>query len=128
MSLTIFLSSDAPMLVNLSNHPSGFWSEEQLAAARQFGDIVDVPFPNIDPSSSSSTVHSIADKAAGDITAMAEDIVVHVMGEMTFTYAVVSRLKALGIHCIASTTERKTTFNPDGTKVSEFQFVKFREY
>lgn len=116
------------MLVNLSNHPSGFWSEEQLAAARLFGDIVDVPFPNIDPSSSSATVHSIADKAVGDITAMAEDIVVHVMGEMTFTYAVVSRLKALGIRCVASTTERKTTYSSDGTKLSEFSFVKFREY
>ena len=116
------------MLVNLSNHPSGFWSEEQLAAARQFGDIVDVPFPNIDPSSSSATVHSIADKAADDITAMAEDIVVHVMGEMTFTFMVVTRLKEMGIKCIASTTERKTTYNDDGTKLSEFSFVKFREY
>ena len=116
------------MFVNLSNHPSGFWSEEQLAAARQFGDIVDLQFPNIDPSLSSAAVSSIADKTVDTIMALGKDVVVHVMGEMTFTYAVVSRLKALGIRCVASTTERETTYNSNGTKLSEFSFVKFREY
>lgn len=50
------------------------------------------------------------------------------MGEMTFTYLVVTRLKELGIKCIASTTERKTSYSEDGTKMSEFLFVMFREY
>lgn len=116
------------MFINLSNHPSEGWSEEQLTAAQQYGEIVDVHFPNIEPSFTTSMVNSLADVTIETITALGKDIVVHVMGEMTFTYAVVSRLKALGITCLASTTERNTITTPDGKKISEFKFVKFREY
>lgn len=114
--------------INLTNHPSEGWSEEQLAAAHQFGEIVDIHFPNIEPSFTSSVVNSLADTTVDSITALGKDITVHIMGEMTFTYAVVSRLKALGITCLASTTERNTIIAPDGKKISEFKFVQFREY
>ena len=46
---------------------------------------------------------------------------------MTFTFDLVSMLKAEGITCIASTTERIADVN-DNTKISEFHFVRFREY
>lgn len=116
------------MFVNLTNHPSEGWSEEQLAAAHEYGEIVDIHFPNIEPSFTSSMVNSLADVTVDTITAMGKDIVVHVMGEMTYTYAVVSRLKSLGITCLASTTERNIITMPDGKKLSEFRFVQFREY
>lgn len=115
------------MFINLSNHPSEGWSEEQLAAAQQYGEIVDIHFPNIEPAFTSSMVSSLADITVDTIIALGKDIVVHIMGEMTFTYAVVSRLKALGIKCLASTTERIVT-EQDGKKISEFRFVQFREY
>lgn len=116
------------MFVNLSNHPSGGWSEEQLSAAKEYGEIVDIHFPNIEPSFTSTMVNSLADDIIKTITSIGKDFVVHIMGEMTFTYAVVSRLKTLGITCLASTTERNTVITPDGKKVSEFKFVQFREY
>ena len=114
--------------INLSNHPSEGWSEEQLAAAQKYGEVVDIHFPNIEPTFTTSMVNSLAEITVDTITALGKDIVVHIMGEMTFTYAVVSRLKSLGITCLASTTERNTIIAPDGKKISEFKFVKFREY
>ena len=56
------------------------------------------------------------------------ETVVHVMGEMTFTYNMVNALKNVGITCLASTTERLVTMTSDGKKVSDFKFVQFREY
>lgn len=114
--------------INLSNHPSEGWSEEQLAAAQKYGEIVDIHFPNIEPSFTTSMVNSLAGITVDTIIALGKDITVHIMGEMTFTYAVVSRLKALGITCLASTTERNTITTPDGKKISEFKFVQLREY
>ncbi len=35
--------------INLSNHPSATWSEEQLSAASKYGKIIDINFPNITP-------------------------------------------------------------------------------
>ena len=116
------------MLVNLSNHPSGFWSEEQLAAARQFGDIVDLQFPTIDPSLSSAAVSSIADKTVDTIMALGKDVVVHVMGEMTFTVALLKRLQSHNITCVASTTKRIVHEMPNGDKTVKFQFNQFRRY
>jgi hypothetical protein len=52
---------------------------------------------------------------------------VHIMGEMTFTFALVNLLKEVGIKCIASTTKRNVE-EIDGKHVSTFQFVQFREY
>lgn len=114
--------------INLSNHPSEGWSKEQLAAAQKYGEVVDIHFPNIEPTFSTSMVNSLAEITVDTITALGKDIVVHIMGEMTFTYAVISRLKSMGITCLASTTERNTIIAPDGKKISEFKFVQFREY
>lgn len=49
------------------------------------------------------------------------------MGEMNFTYALVSKLKAHNIRCVASTTKRETV-EENGVKISKFNFVRFREY
>ncbi len=37
-------------------------------------------------------------------------------------------LEKLGILCVASTTERIVTDNPDGSKTTVFMFVQFRPY
>ena len=117
--------------INYSNHPSSAWLKDQLAAAKVYGEIVDLNFPNINPNFTSAMINCLADEAVNAITSYGEDIIVHIMGEMTFTYAVVSRLKALGIKCVASTTKHdpgKTIITPDGKKISEFYFIQFREY
>jgi len=84
----------------------------------------------VDGQSSEEEISQLADSYVAKIISMGkpEEITVHIMGEMTFTFTVVTRLKELGIRCVASTTERKTSYNADGTKLSEFSFVRFREY
>lgn len=117
------------ILLNLSNHPSPLWEKKQIDEARKYGDIEDMPFPSIHPEVSASEIHAIAEEYADKILEKAEQahLTVHIMGEMTFTFDLVSMLKAEGITCIASTTERIADVN-DNTKISEFHFVRFREY
>lgn len=118
-----------PMFINLSNHPSSGWSKEQQQAARSLGDIVDLQFPPVDPEMTTDQVKEKADELVAAILEYGEPatLTVHIMGEMTLTYSVVSALCRLGVRCVASTTERIVT-EVDGKKVSEFHFVQFREY
>ena len=117
------------MFINLTNHPSERWSDEQLNAARQYGEIVDLSFPIIEPNFTKEDVMFLVKESIETILGLMEDdTVVHVMGEMTFTHNLVNALKEKGIICLASTTERNTIMTPDGKKISEFKFVQFREY
>ena len=119
------------MFINLSNHPSANWSAEQKTAAEQlYGEIIDLPFPQVDPHGDENYIVLLADEYCLKVKSVSkgQPTVVHLMGEMTFTYAIVSRLKTKGITCVASTTERMIKMMPDGKKVSEFKFVQFREY
>ena len=56
------------------------------------------------------------------------EVTVHVMGEMTLTYNIVSLFKSRGIRCVASTSERIVKENSNGEKISLFHFVAFRDY
>lgn len=120
-----------PLFINLSNHPSFDWDEKQLAAAREYGVVVDVPFPAVPAEATTEELEAIAQdllEQVGVITKKNTDSTIHVMGEMNLTYILVGRLQHLGYRCVASTTVRNTVDNPDGTKTSKFQFVQFREY
>lgn len=116
--------------INLSNHPSSLWDQKQREAAAHYGEIVDLSFPLVSPESSHEEIEQLAEQYASEIAGQGSDadLTVHVMGEMTLTYAIVSRLKSRGIRCVASTTERHVAMNEEGTKLSEFSFVGFREY
>ena len=117
------------MFINLSNHPSDKWSEEQINAARSYGEIVDMAFPVIEPILTKEDILRLVKVFTKMIVDNRDGkTVVHVMGEMTFTHNLVNALKELGITCLASTTERNTFMTPDGKKISEFKFVQFREY
>ena len=117
------------LFINLSNHHSAMWSEEQRSAARGYGEIVDMPFPNVPPSDTKAQVETLATKQVDEILKSAQDAVptVHVMGEMSLTFRIVQKLKAQGIRCVCSTTQRIVT-ERDGQKVTEFHFEHFREY
>lgn len=122
--------SSKQVLINFSNHPSAQWSEAQLSAAQAYGEVIDLPFPQVNPNMSEKELQALSSQYVDKILTMAEggSITVHVMGEMTFTFLVVTRLKELGIQCVSSTTERNTFMTDDGKKVSEFKFVRFRVY
>lgn len=116
------------MLVNFTNHPFSGWKEsQQNTAIQQYGKVVDVPFPHINPSADELDIKQGARQALEEIIALQPDAV-HIMGEMNFTFQMVFFLMKEGIPCIASTTERIVKDLPDGTQISEFNFVKFRPY
>lgn len=117
-------------LINFSNHPSDCWREEQLKAAQLYGEIIDIPFPAISPSSSDDEIKDLADRYVEQIMSYEKigKISVHIMGEMTFSYMVISQLKGMGIECLASTSDRNAEEIDDGRKISDFHFVRFRSY
>lgn len=119
------------MLLNLSNHPSANWSAEQKDTAEKlYGEIIDLPFPVVDPAGDEEYIAYLAEDYCRQVLEMSEDrdVTVHLMGEMTLTFALVQQLQTDGITCVASTTERETNETPDGHKESFFKFIQFRKY
>jgi len=119
------------MLINLSNHPSSGWSVEQTNKAKElYGNLVDVPFPEVDPVGNEQYIHELTDEYLSRIISIQSNSpkVVHVMGELTFCYALIKKLKMQGIKCIASTTVRDVVVGADGKITKAFKFVQFREY
>ena len=113
------------MFLNLSNHPSASWSEPQLAACG--GKVVDLAFPQVAPDGDEAYIEQLANDYYNKINAMSNIEAVHIMGEMTFCYKLITKLKAHNIRCVASTTKRETV-EENGVKISKFNFVRFREY
>jgi hypothetical protein len=131
---------------------------QKQTANRLFGEIRDVPFPAIDPQADLNSIIAVAQDYVQKCQALiqrpatndqrqttstqrprsaflffngsgAEQAnAIHVMGEMTFVYQFVKLAAAAGLRCVASTTERISVDNADGSKTSEFRFVRFRDY
>ena len=126
------------MLINVSNHPSNAWPEEERNAAKaQFGGFVDYPFPPVDPKASTEEVSHLASRCLDDILVLLQSYkkdlhnAVLCQGEFSLTYILTALLQQAGISVLAATTERNTTETYiDGIvkKESIFRFVQFREY
>jgi predicted methyltransferase len=119
------------MLINLTNHPWEYWEEKQKQLAlHQFGSVMDMEFPAIDPEASEAMIVKIAEEYLQKIQALRNSyasVVVHIMGEMTFCFTLINMLKKHDIPCVASTTRRIVRMD-NQTKVAEFRFVRFRYY
>ena len=119
------------MFINLSNHPVSGWMQEQIETAREYGDIIDLPFPVISPFADSEEIDRLVDDYYHQVMTFGEPTVM-LMGEFVFTYRLTQKLKTAGLRVVASCTERHTEEKPqsDGTikKVSAYRFVRFREY
>ncbi len=123
------------MLINLSNHPSAKWdSRQKQSAVEQYGVVIDLPFPDVDPTAGESYIVALAEKIVEQCIDILKDNLseqnnaVHIMGEMTLTYAVVTELQKYNIKRVASTNRREVMETPDGIKNSIFKFCRFREY
>jgi len=121
------------LLINLSNHSLSSWGKKQTEeAVRQFGSITDIPFPSVDSETGQEEIAKLAKEYLEECLSLLsrhreESNAVHLMGELTFTHNLVKLLKRKGVKCVASTSERVTEVNGN-KKVSEFNFVRFREY
>lgn len=122
------------MLINLSNHPSSEWSENQKQTAISlYHSIIDISFPQINPEGDEIYINNLADEFLQKILTIKnnnphEALIVHLMGELTFCFALLKKLQQHNIPCVASTTKRIVEITPDNKKISKFEFVKFRHY
>jgi hypothetical protein len=123
------------MLINLTNHPVETWGEEQLeAASQEFGKVMDLPFPFIDPTAGSTEIADIARQWHQKILSLLQEApvketnAVHVMGELSFCFALVSALVKSGIRCIVSTSQRVSETLGDNSRKQSFTFERFRNY
>lgn len=119
------------IFINHTNHPSERWSAEQSSAAKAYGEILDMPFPAINPSATTEEVGEFVEENLERILEH-EPAAVLCQGEFNYTFALVERLKNFGVKVLAATTERVAVNEilPDGSgrQVSTFRFVQFREY
>ncbi len=130
-AIKAYVPGTPPLLVNLSNHPYKDWSEDQKKAAEKYGEVQDMAFPEIDPAMKIDKIKKeIAAAQIDEIKNMCKErrVTVHIMGEMSYTFYVVSQLKAFGIRCICSTSERDTEDLGGGEKKVTFRFKRFRDY
>lgn len=116
------------MFLNLSNHKSNLWASNQLDAALTHSPIiVDIPFPNVPPEADEQYLDQLAEETAKLVITMKPQIV-HLMGELTLCFRLVTILKATNIPVVASTTERDVVMEDDDVKRVRFRFVRFRSY
>ena len=126
------------MLINFTNHPSDKWTDDQKnSAIEMYGQVKDLPFPEVPTGAEAREVIAMADEIIDKILTMkvripeAESFAVMAQGEFTLTYAVVSRLKGMGITVISAVSERVVTEwveNGEVRKTAVFRFAGFREY
>ena len=130
-AIKAYVPGTPPLFVNLSNHPYKDWSEDQKKAAEKYGEVQDMALPEIDPAMKIDKIKKeIAAAQIDEIKNMCKErrVTVHIMGEMSYTFYVVSQLKAFGIRCICSTSERDTEDLGGGEKKVTFRFKRFRDY
>ena len=119
------------IFLNHTNHPSDKWNSEQVSAAKIFGEIVDLPFPNIPPQFDSDDIKKIVAENLQEILKISPAAVL-CQGEFNYTFEMVTELKKNNIPVFAATSERivSTLTDEDGSikRISTFRFVRFRNY
>ena len=118
------------MFINFTNHASSMWSDYQIQEAAKYGEIVDIPFPAVEPDWSKELIQATADKYIERIVSKKPDCVL-CQGEFCLSFAVIKGLKARGLKVVAACSKRdveEVSTNKDTKKISRFVFVQFREY
>ena len=119
------------MFINHTNHASAKWSTPQEEAARAWGAIEDLPFPDIGADWDEERVARLAEENAAKILAKKPDAVL-CQGEFTYVHRLVNLLLAAGVTVLAATSRREVREEraEDGSmqKISRFVFTRFREY
>lgn len=114
------------IFINFTNHRSEFWCKKQIDEAEKYGVIIDIPFPDVDPFWSEQEIQKSGEKYYNEIMAYAPAAVL-CQGEFTLALNVIKRLQKSGVTVVAACSRRSVS-EAAGTKVSVFEFVRFREY
>lgn len=114
------------MFINFTNHPSNQWSLDQIEAAEAYGEIVDIPFPQVDPMASEREIELLAAECVAEIV-QHQPCAVLCQGEFTLCYSIVNRLKTNGILVLSACSERMVETAENGRFV-RFEFKQFRQY
>jgi len=119
------------VFINFSNHPSANWSKEQVTEALKYGEIIDIPFPEVDPELDPDGISRLACEYVEKIL-VHKPAAVMCQGEMTLSFKVVEMLKSKGILVLAACSAREVSSETleDGSvvKTHKFRFVRFRSY
>lgn len=120
------------MFINFTNHPSVKWSAEQIDAARQYGEVIDIPFPAVDPQGGDDYIAKLAVGYAAEILSLKPTAVL-CQGEMTLSFAIALILmRERGVTVLTACSNRAVTetTGADGktVKQAEFKFTGFRKY
>jgi len=121
-------------LINISNHPSSRWSQSQLQSALAFAEeIIDVPFPLVDPSAREKEIHQMASEIfTKHILSLPKwkDSVVMIQGEFSLCYALFMLCKSNALPIAIPTTSRQVREKvlADGSVIKQatFKFVRWR--
>lgn len=128
------------MFINYSNHPSVTWSEEQLTAAKSYGEIYDVAFPEVSVTVTDKQIEQLAEEQLEILKKIVEEngsgldqMVIMCQGEFSLTYAVITRLKKNypGCKVVCAISRREVVEEQkDGCNIKtvRFRFCGFREY
>lgn len=115
------------IFINFSNHPSDLWSAVQTEAALSFASrIVDLPFPQVDPSMDEQAIEDLAQSKTKEILSSHPSAVM-CQGEFGLSFAVIKKLLNAGIVVLYACSERKVHVNGN-VKSVQFDFVRFRRF
>lgn len=112
--------------VNFTNHPSDKWEAMQRQCASEYGEIVDMPFPEVEAEADETVINDMADLYVRRILDLQPGAVL-CQGEFTLVFQVASMLKAQGITVLAACSKREVKEYGNKKEVT-FQFVRFRRY
>lgn len=107
-----------------------FWGEKQKEYSKVYGELVDIPFPNISPAADEDSVK----KLSLDYFMKIQDLkpsAVLLQGEFGFTFSLATLLKESNIKVVYATSKRivnEERINDHIKKEVIFEFERYREY
>ncbi|WP_407445922.1 hypothetical protein [Fibrobacter sp.] len=119
------------MFFNLSNHPHTNWGNTQLKAAHKWGEIIDIPFPDVKGQSSEQDILVSAQKCLQELKVAADDAI-FVAGEYGTVFPIVDELLDQGKTVLSSVSinelDYRTGENGAHERTIRFNFVNFVPY
>lgn len=112
--------------VNFTNHPMKMWDEKQKHEAEQYGEIIDLRFPNVEAEGDEEYIEQLAGECVEKILEY-QPCAVLCQGEFSLSYQVILRLKEKGIRVMAACSKRMVR-ELENKKEVTFVFERFRFY